>query len=82
MLFKTILASLVLVGAAIAAPKPSVEPDVPSQVPQQGMWADGTTLYWLCQPGMKGSVKIMIVAPNGTQYPAEIECLSSSAKQI
>lgn len=81
MLFKTILASLVLVGAAIAAPLVA-EPEAPSQVPQQGMWEDGTTLYWLCEPGMKGKVKIAVVAPNGATYQAEVECVSPTAKQI
>lgn len=81
MLFKTILASLVLVGAAIAAPPPT-EPEAPSQVPQQGQWADGTVLYWLCEPGMKGRIRILVVAPDGTKYPAEVECISPTAKQI
>lgn len=84
MLLKSILLALTLAFASVsAAPaKPPAEKEAPSEVPQQGMWADGTTLYWLCEPGMKGRIRIMVVAPNGAQYPAEIECISPSAKQI
>lgn len=62
---------------ALAAPPVNGPPNEP----QQGQWPDGTRLIWQCDKGMEGKVRILVVAPNGAPYPAEIECLPPGQKK-
>ncbi len=81
-MFKSIVLSLFLLfGVANAAPPiKDTTPEVPAQIPQQGAFQDGAMLFWLCEPGMKGRFKIMFMTPEGKQYPAEVSCVSETAK--
>ena len=58
------------------------DPEVSATVPQEGGWADGTGILWLCQPGMKGAVRIEIHTADGKVYRAELSCKSPTAKSI
>lgn len=57
-------------------------PEVAAQIPQKGGWQDGTQFVWLCEPGMKGNFRFVIVLPDGTQHPGEVSCVSETAKNI
>jgi hypothetical protein len=50
--------------------------------PSVGRWPDGTTILWLCPLGVEGKVRIIVIAPNGAQYPAELECLPKNQKSL
>ena len=82
-----IFLSLSIASAGIAAgilplkdtPKPT-QPKKSERVPQSGTFPDGTTFMWMCEEGMKGSVKILIITPEGLQLPAEVPCVSPTEK--
>lgn len=92
MLVKTFLVGATLLlaaeGSGLAGVLPMKETPKPTQpkkserVPQSGTFPDGTTFMWMCEEGMKGSVKILIITPEGLQLPAEVPCVSPTEKNI
>ncbi len=53
-----------------------------TRIPQHGVFPDGTQVFWLCEPGMKGNVRVLIVTPDGLRLPAELPCKSPTEKDI
>ena len=59
-----------LVSIAALLPAQAQTPSV-----QSGRFEDGATLYWQCQPDMRGKVIIGFVSPQGDKYQAVVDCL-------
>lgn len=74
---KNLLVSLILlVATAFAAAQPKDD-----RQPSSGIWPDGTRILWMCELKMEGKVRIIVVAPDGTTYPAELDCVPKGQKK-
>lgn len=76
---RNILVSLILLVTQAFAVVHAQSKD--TRQPSYGHWPDGTRIAWICELGMEGKVRLMIMTPDGKTYPAELECLPKGEKK-